>query len=189
MKHVFEAAADITRFIEAQGWSYCIIGGLAVVRWGRARATVDVDVTLLSGFGKEEEFIDALLRSYSPRRPDAREFALISRVLLLQTQGGVGLDVALAGFHFEERLIERATLYEFLPGLKLMTASGEDLIITKAFAGRPRDWSDIEGVVLCQTKSLDWELIISELSQLCDLLESRESLDQLLQLRDQLTAE
>jgi hypothetical protein len=186
MKQVFEAAADLARFLDEQGWSYCVIGGLAVVRWGRARVTVDVDVTLLTGFGEEANFVDVLLRKFSIRRPDAREFAVISRVLLLQSEGGVGLDVALAGFPFEERLIQRASLYEFMPGLKLKIASAEDLIVTKAFAGRPRDWSDIEGVVLCQAKALDWESIINELTHLCQLLESREPLDRLLQFRDQL---
>jgi hypothetical protein len=185
MKHVFETAADIARFLESHGWSYCIIGGLAVVRWGRARVTADVDLTLLTGFGTEASFLDAILQRYSARRPDAREFALVSRVLLLQSKGGVGIDIALAGFPFEKRFIQRASLYEFHPGVKLITASAEDLIVTKAFAGRPRDWSDIEGVILCQTNALDWELIVNELSHLCELLESREPLDRLLQVRNQ----
>jgi hypothetical protein len=186
MKHVFEAAADLARFLERNDWAYCIIGGLAVVRWGRARATADVDVTLLTGFGAEATFVDALLERYTPRRADAREFALSSRVLLLEAEGGVGLDIALAGFPFEERSIERATPYEFLPGVELMTASAEDVVVTKAFAGRPRDWSDIEGVVLCQAAALDWGLIVDELTHLCELLESREPLDHLLQLRRKL---
>ncbi len=189
MKQVFEAAADITRFLDAQSWSYCIIGGLAVVRWGRARATADVDVTLLTGFGNEASFIDTLGHSYSVRRPDALEFALTSRVLLLQSTGGVGLDIALAGFPFEERVIQRASLYEFTPGLRLKTASAEDLVVTKAFAGRPRDISDIEGVILCQGERLDWELVVAELTHLCQLLESNEPLDRLIELRDSLTAE
>lgn len=189
MKQVFEVAAQFTRFLENQGWPHCIIGGLAVVRWGRARVTADVDVTLLTGFGTEEQFVDVLLKEYQARRPDAREFALINRVLLLQSKDGVGLDVALAGFPFEERSIQRASLYKYLPGIELMTASAEDLIVTKAFAGRPRDLSDIEGIMLCQGNSLNWKLIIDELTNLCDLLESREPLNRLIQLRDQLSAE
>jgi hypothetical protein len=189
MKEVFEAAAELSRFLEQAEWSYSIIGGLAVVRWGRARVTADVDVTLLTGFGTEANFVDALLRQYAARRSDAREFAFTSRVLLLQSEGGVGLDVALAGFPFEERLIQRASSYEFVPGVKLMTASAEDVLVTKALASRPRDLSDIEGVILCQGRALDWELIISELTNLCELLESREPLDRLLRIRDQLAGD
>jgi hypothetical protein len=112
MKPVLEAANELSDFCERREWSFCIIGGLAVIRWGRARVTADVDITLLTGFGAEAAYVDALLNAYSPRRDDAREFALVSRVLLLQTPGGIGLDIALAGFPFEQRLIERATHYE-----------------------------------------------------------------------------
>jgi hypothetical protein len=65
MKAVLEAAAELTREFENRGWAFCIIGGLAVVRWGRARLTADVDVTLLSGFGSEDTFIDDLLNKYA----------------------------------------------------------------------------------------------------------------------------
>lgn len=184
MKSVLEAAVELTQFIERQGWSFCVIGGLAVIRWGRPRTTADVDVTLLTGFGSEAPFIDVLLAQYAFRRPDAREFALVNRILLLQTSEGVGLDVALAGFPVEERAISRASAYSYAPGISLRTASAEDVIISKAFAGRARDWGDIEGIILCQGDSLDWDLIVTELSPLCELKESPETVNQLLNLRD-----
>ena len=67
----------------ARGWRSCIIGALAVQRWGEPRLTRDVDVSLLTGFGTEAAFIDRLLATFAPRRPDARAFALEYRVLLL----------------------------------------------------------------------------------------------------------
>jgi hypothetical protein len=186
MRAVLEAAAQLSRNFENRGWSFCIIGGLAVVRWGRARVTADVDVTLLSGFGFESTYIDLLLQDYSPRRADAREFALLNRILLLQTGDGIGIDVALAGFPFEQRSVARASYYEFSPGVRLKTASAEDVIVTKAFAGRSRDWGDVESVVSCRDASLNWTLIEAELGHLCELLESNEPLNRLRELKDRL---
>src|SRR2546422_11430062 len=44
--------------------------------WSEARLTRDVDMTLLTGFGNEEQFIRPLLERYPGRVPDAAEFAL-----------------------------------------------------------------------------------------------------------------
>ncbi len=51
------------------------IGGIAVQRWSQARVTRDVNLTLLTGFGKAP-FIQALLAHYQPRHPDSAQFAL-----------------------------------------------------------------------------------------------------------------
>ena len=82
---VLAAAGEVQRFCQRQGWRFCFIGGVALQRWGEPRLTQDVDLTLLTGFGREEQFVDALLKGFNPRRPDAREFALAHRVLLLET--------------------------------------------------------------------------------------------------------
>lgn len=82
---------------------------MALQRWGQPRLTVDVDVTLLSGFGGEAEFVDRLLAEYQARIADARDFALSRRVLLL-ADGDVGVDIALAGLPFEEGVINRSSV-------------------------------------------------------------------------------
>ena len=51
MTPVLVAAIEIQQFCQAREWQFCIIGGLAVLRWGEPRATQDVDITLLTGFG------------------------------------------------------------------------------------------------------------------------------------------
>jgi hypothetical protein len=48
------------------------------------------------------------------------------------------------------------------PGVALVTCSAEDLIVFKAFAGRERDWLDIEGIALRQRGRLDEPLIWAE---------------------------
>src|SRR5437762_3712744 len=102
MNGVINAAAELQAFCERRAWRYCFIGGLALQRWGEPRETVDVDLTLLTGFGTEEPFIQILLERFEARIPQAAEFALQNRVLLLRAVSGVGLDIALGGLPFEE---------------------------------------------------------------------------------------
>ena len=170
MERLIKIAADLQDFCETHRWRACVIGGLAVQRWGEPRLTRDVDLSLLTGFGQEERFIQKLVERYEPRIAEAQAFALRNRVLLL-AEDGVGVDIALAAIPFEEHAIERSSRFEFLPGVNVRTCSAEDLIVYKAFADRPRDWVDIEGILVRQG-SLDVQLIEAELAPLIAAKES-----------------
>jgi hypothetical protein len=121
LPRVLAAAGEVQGFCQQQRWDFCFIGGIAVQRWGEPRMTQDVDLTLLTGFGREEQFTDTLLRSFPGRRPDAREFALNHRVLLVQTNSGVGVDIALGASPFEERSIHRASVWSWTADQALFT--------------------------------------------------------------------
>ena len=166
MNGLFQAALEVQGFMQRQQWRFCIIGGLAVLRWGEPRLTQDVDLSVFAGFGSEEPFIAALLEAFPARIPDAARFALHNRVLLLKTSLGVAADISLAGLPFEERVMERASDFAFTPDCVLHTCSAEDLIVYKAFAARPKDWLDVEGVVARQRVGLDPESILRELEPL-----------------------
>jgi hypothetical protein len=168
------AGLAISHWLARHGWPACIIGGLAVQRWGEPRFTRDVDVTALVGFGPEERFVDACLSAFEPARQDARDFALRYRVLLLKAESGVPIDIALGAIPFEAETIERATAYEFEPGGTLLTCSAEDLIIHKVIAGRPRDIGDVEGVVGRQLRRLDFERIRSWLRAFSEVADERD---------------
>lgn len=179
MNPLFVAALEIERACREHGWPYCVIGGIAVQRWGEPRLTRDVDVSLLCGWGNEAVVVDALLERFGARRADAREFALRYRVLLLHASNRVPIDVALAAMPFEERAESRASDYSIGEGVTLRTCSAEDLVVFKVFAGRPQDWLDVEGIVLRQADSLDRERILEELEPLLDLKEDSESMARL----------
>ena len=176
---VLTAAGEVQDFCRHQGWRFCFIGGVALQRWGEPRFTQDVDLTLLTGFGAEEQFVDALLQEFTPRRPDAREFALSRRVLLVQTRKGVGVDAALGALPFEERTVQRATEWAWSTDQSLVTCSAEDLVVHKAFAGRDLDWGDVERVLTRQHGRLNLAQIRSELKPLLELKGTPESLDKL----------
>lgn len=179
MNEVIRAAAEVQALCVTQRWRFCFIGGLAVLRWGEPRETVDVDLTLLTGFGGEAHFIDALLGRFEPRIEDAVEFALTRRVLLLRAASGVGIDVALGGLPFEELAVDRATAFLFPPDVSLSTCSAEDLVVFKAFAARPKDWVDLEGVLVRQSARLDWDYVRAQLAPLVELKEAPEILGEL----------
>lgn len=166
---VLAAAEEVQGFCQKQNWPFCIIGGVAIQRWGEPRLTQDVDLTLLTGFGEEENFVDLLLRNYSSRRNDAREFALRSRVLLLQTNEGVGVDVALGALPFEQRTVQRASTWVWAENRVLTTCSAEDLVVHKTFAGRDLDWGDVERILIRQHGKLNLDQIRSELKPLLEL--------------------
>lgn len=179
MLEVYRAAADLQRRFQERSWRFCLIGGLALQRWGEPRETIDVDVTLLTGFGGEESFVREILGWYEPRVVDPAGFALANRVLLVQAASGVGIDIALGGMPFEESAVTRATPYEFAPGVLLQTASAEDLIVMKAFASRPKDWVDLDGVLIRQAGRLDWAYVEAQLRPLVELKEEPEILERL----------
>lgn len=183
MNEVIKAAANLQSVCIEQRWQFCFIGGLAVQRWGEPRETIDVDLTLLTGFGLEEPFIETLLRHFEGRIPDASQFARERRVLLLRAPSGVGLDVALGGLPFEELLVQRSSFFNYPPDIPLKTCSAEDLIVLKAFAARSQDWADVERIIVRQTGKLDWIYVNEQLGPLAELKGAPEILDQLDQRR------
>jgi hypothetical protein len=186
MKDLLVVAKQVQEFLDARRWRSCLIGGLAVQRWGEPRLTRDVDVTLLTGLGEEERYVDEISRRFQFRIPEGRAFALAHRVMLLAAEDGTEIDLALGGLPFEERAVERASDYEFFPGMVLRTCSAEDLMVMKAFAGRDQDWGDAKGVMVRQGSRLDWPLIRAELRPLCELKEAPEIMDELERLRKRL---
>lgn len=185
MNALYEAALEIQCFLEQRGWRFCIIGGLAVARWGQPRATQDVDVTLLAGFGEEEPYVTEILGHFTPRLSDAADFAMTNRVLLIRAANAVPIDLALGGIEFERLATERATPFEFEADAKIVTCSAEDLVVMKAFADRPRDWSDVEGILVRQGSKLDWEYVRKQLGPLSELKEAPHIMDRLEQLREE----
>jgi hypothetical protein len=183
MNDLLEAARDLQAFCDSQGWKSCVIGGLAIQRWGEPRVTRDVDITLLTGFGSEGPFIQALLAQYAARIAEPGPFAVRNRVLLLQTKEGIGLDLSLGALPFEELAISRATDFSFSPGLSIRTCSAEDLLVLKLFASRPMDLRDAESVALRQRQALDWDYVATQLGPLAELKGEASILQALARLR------
>lgn len=174
--HLVSVAQAVLAVLDASKIPACLIGGMAVSRWGQPRATADADFSVLAPYGDEAGVLDTLLARFRPRRPDARAFALEHRVLLLASEEGVGMDVALAAFPFETDTLERATPWDLGNGVFLRTCVAEDLIVYKLVAARPQDLIDMAGIVRRQGARLDvglirrWGREFAELKEDPDLL-------------------
>ncbi|MDP3980480.1 MAG: nucleotidyl transferase AbiEii/AbiGii toxin family protein [Chlamydiota bacterium] len=179
MKSLIYVAQELQAFFVNQKWRFCFIGGLALQRWGQPRLTQDVDVTLLTGFGAEKDYARKLLSRFSSRVPKPVDFALRNRVLLLKSDSGIGIDIALAGLPFETEVVKRSTLFEYLPDICLRTCSVEDLVVMKAFADRAQDWADVESIIIRQKGDLNYSYIRRRLKPLCELKETPEILARL----------
>lgn len=169
MNGLYRAAEQVQSVCDSNGWRFCFIGGLAVLRWGEPRITRDVDLTLLTGFGDEAAYVAALLEHFESRVNDPIGFAQRARVALLRNGAGIPIDVALGALAFEERSIARSTTWRVPDAAALRTCSAEDLVVHKVFAGRDRDWADVQGVVARRGVALDRQLIEAELAPLLAL--------------------
>ncbi|MFM8460173.1 MAG: hypothetical protein ACKOB0_14780 [Chthoniobacterales bacterium] len=158
---LLEAALEVQTYLEEHQARFCFIGGVAVQRWGEPRFT-------------DEKWTDLLLGKFEARYPGAREFALQRRVLLVRSKNGTDLDISLGGLPFEKNCIGRASRWLFADGRYLLTCSAEDLVVHKAFANRPLDWVDIEGVIMRQGPGLKTAQIFGELQPLAELKEEPE---------------
>ena len=176
MNALLVAAQEMCDFMAGRKWSFCVIGGLAVQKWGEPRTTLDADLVLFTGWGNEKNYIDEILKHFPARFPGAAEFAMDRRVLLVRASNGKDLDILLGALEFEKELTERSRPVEFAPGVLLRCCTAEDLFVMKAFAGRARDWSDAESVVARQP-NLDQNYVLSHLSKLCALKDDTETLE------------
>ncbi|MFY1632974.1 nucleotidyl transferase AbiEii/AbiGii toxin family protein [Solwaraspora sp. WMMB335] len=161
MGRQLSAAAAVQRLCGERGWRSCLVGGLAVLRWGRPRPTEDVDLLVEAGHGVAGEMAQALFGCFEPRSADAHRFAVDHRIAQLWAGERVAVDVALGTSRRLRRTMDRASWWEST-GPRLLTCSAEDLIVNKAISDRERDWHDVAGIVERQGARLDRELILRE---------------------------
>lgn len=164
------ALRDLTVWLEGTGVVGVVIGGIAASLLGRPRVTKDIDLLVsVEPDGWAEFVARGRPHGLEPRLSNAVEFARTSRVLLLHHRpSGLDVDVTLAGLPFEEEMLHRSVTVE-VEGLNLRLASPADLVIMKAIARRPKDISDIEGL-LDQHPDLDLDRVKEQLREFSAVL-------------------
>jgi len=179
---LLDAAQEIQQFCRSRQWRFCFIGGIAVQHWGEARLTRDADLTVFTGIGDETRYVDELLGAFASRIEEARRFALEHRVLLLRATNGIPLDVTLGALPFEDKAVTSASDVEIVDGVRLRLAAPGSLVVFKAFADRPQDWLDIEGVIVKSGRLIEWSDVRADLAALLQLKGDVAALDRLEEL-------
>jgi len=148
------AVIALVEFLEIERLPYMIIGGVANLFWGVPRTTLDVDVTVWA----DELQIPSLIHRIASRfklLPDSpTEFVRQTRVLPLQTEGGIRVDLIFGLLPFEQEAIRRARAMPFA-GREIRICSPEDLILHKLASDRPRDREDVRGIIVRMKNDLD----------------------------------
>jgi len=156
---LFPLIETIAKRLNQFSIDYMIIGGQAVLVYGEARLTKDIDITL--GLGPEE--LDRVLAclegtGFETLTKEAEKFVHDHKVLPLRDNNtGLRIDLIFSISPYEREALTRTR--SILIGKTMVRfVSPEDLVIHKMISPRARDWEDAKGVLL-KNPVLDREYI------------------------------
>jgi hypothetical protein len=150
-----QALIQFTDLLEARRVPYMIVGAIAVAIWGRPRATVDIDITVLPGTAG----LEAIVEQAAPFGfvVDHRwlEWQPLLRGLQLRvTRADVIVDIMRPRDRHEEAAVGRRRPIA-MEERTLWFVAPDDLILMKLKASRPRDFEDAIGILAAQRPLLD----------------------------------
>jgi hypothetical protein len=167
------ALVSIAEQLEALEIPYMVIGGMANAIWGEPRATLDVDVTVWV----DEERIDVLTEQLAeqftilPKNP--AKFIRQTRVLPMDTEAGVRIDMIFGIIPFEHDAIRRSVRRK-VAGRSIHFCTAEDLIIHKIISEREQDQRDWQAILRLRSSDLDRQYLDPRIRELSDALERPE---------------
>jgi predicted nucleotidyltransferase len=168
----------IGKCLDKEKIPYMIIGGQAVLIYGRPRLTRDVDITLgvdTDKFALIKGVCGKLGLRMQPKNPEI--FAGQTRVLPSEEpKSKIRVDFIFSFTPYESQAISRARKVS-VSGYPVKFASCEDVIIHKMVAGRAVDEEDVKSILVKNKSSLDRKYIRQWLSQFSKISEHRRMLE------------
>lgn len=148
-----------------------VIGGIAVIAWGFARTTADIDCAIATPLSEAASVAEAFAsRGFEPRITDAVAFALENHVLLLKDERtGIEVDVSFSLAGFEHDALRRAVTRDF-GGVRVRIPTVTDLLIYKLIAGREQDTRDVVELLGLghQVDAVRIEAVLSEIDAILE---------------------
>jgi hypothetical protein len=147
--------ADLDAALRPGGHEWYLFGARAAQLRGLRRATVDVDVTIISAALDASEILAPLRQAFTLRVEDVDDFVRTTRVLpLVHDASSVPVDAVLGGPGLEPYFLERSeTLVH--DGVTVRVPRAEDLVVMKLLAGRTHDLDDALEIVLFDRAAVD----------------------------------
>lgn len=182
MQEQLEALREVKELLDRHNLPHLVLGGIANAVWGQPRATQDADFKVMPGELTISEFVTLIGTQFKFRVSDPVAFAQQTYVVPIFASNGIGVDLGLGFFLYEEQAVEKAVIVE-RQGVTFPVCTAEDLIVHKAISMREKDWNDIEGVLLRQGDKLDQTYVTHWLEQFAQVLERPELLQRYQDLR------
>jgi len=154
------------RQLDRQKIPYMIIGGQAVLLYGRPRLTRDIDITL--GIDTDKyELIEGVCKKLKLRIlvENPQDFARDTKVLPAEEPDSkVRIDFIFSFTPYEAQAIKNAKQV-LIDDYPVKFASCEDLIIHKMVAGRAIDAEDVKSILAKNKNAIDFEYVNKWLSE------------------------
>jgi predicted nucleotidyltransferase len=151
-----ELIVKIARCLDEKGVPYMVIGGQAVLLYGRPRLTRDIDITL--GFDSDKFDVMAQVCKEAGLKilPEEGEtFARETGVLPVEDAASrLRVDFIFSFTAYEQQALKRTRKVE-LSGYPVHFASCEDVIIHKLLAGRAVDDEDVKSILARHAGEID----------------------------------
>lgn len=148
-----ELLSKISNSLQKHNITYMVIGGQAVLIYGEARLTNDIDITL----GVSIEELPKMLIIISQLKlnilvDNVENFVKKTMVLPVKdVKSGIRIDFIFSFSSYERQAIKRAKSIKFGKSA-VKFASLEDIVVHKIIAGRTRDIEDIKSIILKHPK-------------------------------------
>jgi len=160
---VEEVIRAISNILAENQVKYVVIGGIAVLAWGKPRTTFDVDIVITLFPAHLEMIISDFIRYGFTARKDAVK--RLRRGLAVKLRHGIySADLRLSSFTLDKQAIRRARHIK-VAGVRIPIASKEDLIVYKLANFGYQDKADIEGILRRQ-RQIDFDYIAKSSKQL-----------------------
>lgn len=149
---------------------YMLIGGQAVLFYGRPRMTEDVDITLGAGVEAFQKILQVCQDlGLKPLPEDPQGFVKKTHVLPAQDEAsGFRIDFIFSDTPYERQAIKRTRRVRVGHGT-VRIAALEDLLIHKLVAGRPIDLEDVRVLLAKHRDRIDYRYLRRWLKQFAEL--------------------
>lgn len=162
-----DAYKKIVNFLNSNGYSYFIIGGIAAGILGEPRFTADVDVDIVIDKKDVPGFLGKTTKA-GFKVPVKKCLKSAEQVGVFQISfGDYHIDFIIASTDLEEQAYKRRKSIQ-LHGVKAFFPSPEDLILMKLIPGRDKDLLDAKGVIIRHKGKLDTQYLKTWAMTLCD---------------------